>query len=257
MSQSDLDRHPLTGRFLMGRLRHAMTEPEKDLLESLLEDTERVPRSKVLLQRGEVSSRSTMLIEGYVLRTMVEEGRRFIVGVNIPGDFVDLHGFALKRLDHDVVSLGEVKLGYVSHQRLEKVVEQAPHLTRLLWFSTLLDAAIHRQWIVTLEKLTAVRRVAHVFCALWCRLDMVGLGRSDGLRTPLIQADLADMCGTTAIHMNRALRQLKNEGLAEFRRGTVFIPDRNRLEQFCDFDPAYLYGEGELRPQHELDPART
>ena len=257
MSQSDLDRHPLTGRFLMGRLRHAMTEQEKDLLESVVEDTERVPRSKILLERGNVATRSTILIEGFVLRTMVEEGRRYIVGVNIPGDFVDLHGFALKRLDHDVVSLGEVRLGYVSHQRLEKVVEQAPHLTRLLWFSTLLDAAIHRQWIVTLEKLTAVRRVAHVFCALWCRLDMVGLGRTDGLRTPLIQADLADMCGTTAIHMNRALRQLKDTGLAEFRRGTVYIPDRKRLEEFCDFDAAYLYGEGELRLQHELDPGKS
>jgi CRP-like cAMP-binding protein len=188
---------------------------------------------------------------------MVEEGRRFIVGVNIPGDFVDLHAFALKKLDHDIVSLGEVRLGYVSHERLEKVVEQAPHLTRLLWFSSLLDAAIHRQWIVTLEKLTAVRRVAHVFCAIWHRLDLVGLGRSDGLRTPLIQADLAEMCGTTAIHMNRALRQLKDLGLAEFRRGAVFVPDRKALEKFCDFDSAYLYGEGELRLQHELDPGRA
>jgi CRP-like cAMP-binding protein len=257
MAQSDLDRHPLTGRFLMGRLRHAMTEQEKDLLESLVGDTERVPRSKTLLERGVVSQRSTMLIEGFALRTMVEEGRRFIVGIHVPGDFIDLHGFALKRLDHDVVSLGEVKLGYISHEVLEKVVEQAPHLTRLLWFSTLLDAAIHRQWIVTLEKLTAVRRVAHVFCAIWCRLDLVGLGRSDGLRTPLIQADLADMCGTTAIHMNRALRQLKDQGLAEFRRGTVYVPDRNKLEEFCDFDGAYLYGDGELRLQHELDPVRA
>ena len=173
----------------------------------------------------------------------------------MPGDFVDLHSFALKRLDHDIVSVGETRVGYVSHDKLAQAIAKAPHLGRLMWFATLLDAAIHRQWIVTLEQLTAVRRVAHVISALWCRLALVGLGRRDGLRTPLIQADLADMCGTTAIHMNRALRQLRKEGLAEFRRGTVYVPDRKKLEAFAGFDPAYLYGDGALKVEHELDPA--
>ena len=52
-------------------------------------------------------------------------------------------------------------------------------------------------------------------------------------------------------------RNLLLPWLAEFRRGTVYIPDRKRLEEFCDFDAAYLYGEGELRLQHELDPGKS
>lgn len=254
MSQTDLDRHPLTGRFLMGRLRHAMTEDEKDLVESLVEETVTVTRPTVVLARGDLAERSTMLIEGYMLRVVNENGRRFIVGINVPGDFVDLHSFALKRLDHDVITLGDARLGFVSHRRLAHAIRD-PHLARILWFATLLDAAVHREWIVKLEQLTAVKRVAHVFCELWHRLDLVGLGRRDGLRTPLIQADLADMCGTTAIHMNRALRQLKKEGLAEFRRGTLYVPDRAKLEEFAGFDPTYLYGTGELRLRDELDGA--
>jgi CRP-like cAMP-binding protein len=116
----------------------------------------------------------------------------------------------------------------------------------------LLDAAIHRQWILKMEELTAARRVAHVFAEMWYRLDMVGLGRRDGLRTPLIQADLADMCGTTSIHMNRALGQLRKEGIAEFRRGTVYVRDRAGLEAFAGFNAAYLYGPGDLRVNGEL-----
>ena len=253
MAAPDLERYPLTGRFLMGRLRHAMSPAEEDLIESLIEETETFPRPTRLLERGQLVDRSTILIEGYVLRTIRHGDRRFIVGIHVPGDFMDLHAFALKRLDHDIVTVGETRVGYVRHDRLAAAVAANAHIARLLWFATLLDAAIHRQWIVTLEQLTAVRRVAHIFCALWQRLDQVGLGRRDGLRTPLIQADLADMCGTTAIHMNRALRQLKKEGLAEFRRGTVYVPDRAKLETFAGFDPAYLYGEGPLHPEHELD----
>jgi len=81
---------------------------------------------------------------------------------------------------------------------------------------------------------------------------MVGLGRTDGLRTPLIQADLADMCGTTSIHMNRALGQLRKEGIAEFRRGALYVRDRAKLEAFAGFNPDYLYGRGGLSVGTEL-----
>lgn len=252
MGIEDTEAYPLTGRFLMGRLRHAMTAEEKDIVEGLVETTERVVGGGVLLERGQLAESSTLLIEGYILRTIVEDGRRFVVGIHVPGDFVDLHAFALKRLDHNIVAVGDVRVGYVRHDRLAQVVAEYPHLTRLLWFATLLDAAIHRQWILKMEQLPAPRRVAHVFAELWHRLDLVGLGRRDGLRTPLIQADLADMCGTTAIHMNRALGQMRKEGIAEFRRGALYVKDRARLEEFAGFNPDYLYGEGSLRVGNEL-----
>ena len=37
MAQAEIETYPLTGRFLMGRLRHAMTADEKSLIESLIE----------------------------------------------------------------------------------------------------------------------------------------------------------------------------------------------------------------------------
>ena len=244
--------YPLTGRFLLGRLRHAMTAEEKDIVESLIEGTERVAAGTVLIERGQLAEQSTMLIDGFLVRTIFEEDHRYVVGMHVPGDFADLHAFALKRLDHNLVSLGESLVGYVSHARLQEVTERHPHLTRLLWFSTLLDAAIQREWILKMEQLPAPRRAAHLVAELWHRLDLVGLGRRDGLRTPLIQADLADMCGTTAIHMNRALGMMRKEGIAEFRRGTLYVKDRARLEAFAGFNPDYLYGEGGLRVGGEL-----
>ena len=254
MGQDEVDRYPLTGRFLMGRLRHAMSEDEKAAVESLVQQTEKIDGQTKVLARGELCNRSTMLIDGYMMRAIEADGRRFVVGLHVPGDFVDLHAFALKRLDHDIVTLGPVTVGYAPHERIVKVMEEHPHLTRLLWFATLLDAAIHREWILKLEQLTAAKRVAHIFAELWHRLDLVALGRRDGLRTPLIQSDLAEMCGTTAIHMNRALGQLKKEGIAEFRRGTLYVHDRVRLEGFAEFNSAYLYGHGSLRVGDELDP---
>ncbi len=249
----DVKRYPLTGRFLMGRSRHALGEREKDILESSISDVAEYDRQQRILARGELADRSTMLIEGFILRTIVEHDRRYVVGIQVPGDFVDLHAYVLKRLDHELVTLGPTKVGFVAHERIGHIHETVPHLSRLLWFSTLLDAAIHRQWTLKLEQLKASRRVAHRIAEIWKRLEMVGLARPNGFRSPLTQTDLADMCGTTPIHMNRALSELRREDVAEFRRGLVIVRDRQKLEKAGDFDPAYLYGDGPLKIEHELD----
>ena len=75
---------------------------------------------------------------------------------------------------------------------------------------------------------------------------MVGLGYPDGFETPLTQSDIADMCGATPVHTNRALADLRKQGLVDFKRGEVRIPDRRKLERYAGFTPDYLYGEGEL-----------
>ncbi|MGX7953705.1 Crp/Fnr family transcriptional regulator [Tsuneonella sp. HG249] len=237
----------------MGRSRHALGEREKELLEASISEVAEYDRPHTILARGEPAERSTILIDGYILRTITERDRRYVVGIQVPGDFVDLHAYALTRLDHDVITLGPTKVGYVPHSRVAQIHADEPHLSRLFWFSTLLDAAIHRQWTLKLGQLKASRRVAHRFAEIWKRLEMVGLDRPNGFRSPLTQTDLAEMCGTTPIHMNRAISELRREGIAEFRRGLVIVRERARLEEHGEFDPAYLYGAGPLHVEHELD----
>ena len=242
----ELARFPNTGRFLAGRLRHDMSEHEKRILEDAIYEVAVLDKPKRILEHGKVYDHSTMLIEGFVLRTIDGEENRYGVSFHVPGDFVDLHCFALKRLDHNIDTIGEVKVGYVPHKKLRDIMADHPHLARLLWFSTLLDAAMHREWVMKLEQLTTARRLAHIFSEIWCRLRMVELGDETGFETPLTQSDLADMCGATSIHVNRALKELRKKDIAQFVRGRVTIHDRRRLEEFGCFQADYLYGEGAI-----------
>lgn len=232
--------------FLKGRLRHVMTEREMDLLENMVETVERVPDGTCILERGQLADRSTMLVDGFIARVIEDGGNRNIVGVQVPGDFVDLHAFALKRLDHDIMTVGPTMVAFVPHAALAEVVAKEPHLTRLLWFSTLLDAAIHREWILKLEQLRAGERLAHIIAELWHRLDFVGLADQHGFNMPLLQTHLANACGTTAVHINRVIKSLRSQGLLELNRGRVTIPDRAELERYAHFHSDYLYGEGTL-----------
>ena len=187
---------------------------------------------------------STILLSGIACRYKdLKSGSRQITELHVAGDYMDLHSFTLKRLDHDVLALTECEIAVIPHDRLREITEALPHLTRVYWFATNLDAAIHREWALSLGRRTASSRTAHLFCELQARLGLVGLADEEGYALPLTQTDLAECLGLTSVHINRTLKELRERGLVEFRGGRVRILDRAGLEAEAEFDPAYLYLE--------------
>ncbi|MET4896681.1 Crp/Fnr family transcriptional regulator [Sphingomonadaceae bacterium jetA1] len=231
--------------FLKGRGREAMTPEDIATLEDSIDVVRDIPARTIVNRREERVRSSSLLLEGVMCRYMDDrQGNRQIVAFHVPGDFVDLHGFAMRHLDHDVATLTPVRVALVRHGRLETIVAHRPHLTRMLWFSTLLDAAMHREWIFRLGRLDADGRVAHLFCELHARLGMVDRVEQGVFRFPVTQIDLAEAVGITPVHLNRVLRGLRERGLMTFRSGEVRILDHPALVGLADFDPAYLYGGG-------------
>jgi CRP-like cAMP-binding protein len=234
----------LTHRFLLGRMRDALTPEERQVLEDSVAAVRHVPARTQIQRRGDRIDHSTLLLDGIMCRYLDDrEGYRQVVSVHVPGDFVDLHGFPMKRLDHDIASLGPCTVAIFEHRTLAGILEHQPRLARWLWFATLLDAAIHREWIFRLGRLGADGRVAHLFCELYARLEMVGLAREGRFPLPATQADLAEACGITGVHVNRVLRLMRERNLVTFRSGEVRIVDHKRLMALAEFDPVYLYGQ--------------
>ena len=191
---------------------------------------------------------STILLSGIACRRKdMEDGRSQITELQVPGDFTDLHSFSLKYLDHDVVSLSHCKFAVIPHERIKWMTEHLPHLTRVYWFSTNLDAAIHREWELSLGRRAAPARMANLFCELYIRLNIVGLTTGYSYDLPLTQETLAETLGLTSVHVNRTLQLLRSEGNVQFDKGRVTISDWEGLTATAEFDPGYLYLERETR----------
>ncbi|MGC8064246.1 Crp/Fnr family transcriptional regulator, partial [Salmonella enterica] len=79
----------------------------------------------------------------------------------------------------------------------------------------------NREWIVSIGARSAVVRLAHLFCEMYVRLERIGMTNGFTFALPLTQVDLSDATGLTAVHANRMLRQLREQGLVSFRQGTV------------------------------------
>lgn len=226
------------------RARDDLSEKEELTLRNSIAETREVPADETIIREGQLLSASILLLEGLMCRYKdLRNGARQIAELHIPGDFVDLHGFTLKTLDHNVMALTPCRIAEVPHERLEAVTREQPHLTRLLWFSTNLDAAIHREWELSLGRRSALSRMAHLFCELRVRLEVVGLADESGYSLDLTQSDLAECLGLTPVHVNRTLKELREIGVVEFRAGRVSILDPDRLKAVAEFNPSYLYLE--------------
>jgi CRP-like cAMP-binding protein len=226
------------------RARDEVSPDEEKVLRDALGQAEEVPAYKTVVRRAEPLQRSILLLEGYMCRYKdLRNGRRQITALHVPGDFLDLHGFTLQKLDHDVMSLSPCRIVSTPHRELVHITERYPHLTRLLWFTTNLDAAMHREWELSLGQRTGAARAAHLLCELHARLEVVGLIRGNAFDMPLKQAELGECLGLTVVHTNRVLRELRVRGLVQITRGQVQIEDMEGLKSFAEFDPTYLYLE--------------
>jgi len=238
-----IDRH-----LMKLRARDEINAEEEAAIRWAVAGTREVPADRIAIRAGETLDHSTLLLDGIMARYKdLRDGQRQITELHVAGDFADLHSFTLKRLDHNVMAMTKCTIATVPHERLRAITDRHPHLTRVFWFSTNLDAAIHREWEVSLGRRNAASRLASLFCELRVRLSIVGLADADGYQLPLTQAELAECLGMTSIHTNRTLRELREQGLVEFRGGRVAIRDLAGLERLAEFDPAYLYLEKRAR----------
>lgn len=226
------------------RARHAIGAEEERGIRGLVAEIREVRADQLVVRAGDELRESLLLIDGWMARVKsLRNGQRLVPEIHISGDFADLHGFALKRLDHDLVAITSCRLATVPHERIEALIARYPRLQRIYWFSTNLDAAIHRESALSLGRRSAISRLAHLFCELDARLGIVGLATPDGFDFPLTQEDVSECLGMTPVHLNRSLQELRARGLLRLENRRATIVDRRGLAAIAEFDPAYLYLE--------------
>jgi CRP-like cAMP-binding protein len=114
-------------------------------------------------------------------------------------------------------------------------------LTKALWWATLVDEGVLREWILNVGRRDAYERIAHLLCEMHARMKMVGLVEDGRLALPLTQQELADTTGLTAVHVNRTLQRLRKENLIEMSKGMLTILDVDGLREAAGFTGNYLH----------------
>jgi CRP-like cAMP-binding protein len=194
---------------------------------------------------------SSIILQGISSRQKVlESGGRQITAFHITGDFCDLHTYVLKTLPDSVVAMSECEVVTIPHNKVDSIFRSSHHMAQLFWASTLIDAGIFRQWIISIGRRSPPARLAHLFCELFLRFEVVGLTKDLSYPLPVTQTDLSDVLGLSLVHTNRTCAALREAGLATFSQRRVIIHDWEGLQRVAEFNPEYLHLQKKIAIAH-------
>lgn len=235
---------PLSLRPLLHKLQlwAPLEEADRDALLSLPFTLRHLKGRHHLVWEGDRPQHSCLLLHGFAYRhKIVREGKKQILSLHMDGDLVDLQNSLLGRADHNVETLTECDVALIPVDAIRKIAFDRPAIGMAMWYETLVEASIFREWIANLGRRTGPARIAHLICELATRMKAANLGSPDGFLIPMSQEWISDAVSLTAVHVNRSLKALDKENLIHRSRRWIEIRDWNRLAELGDFNPAYLH----------------
>ncbi len=227
----------------------SLPETSRQTLLAALGPPRFVEAGVTIIREGSRPDECTLVVAGWACRfSTLHDGRRQTLALHISGDFVDLHSFPMKVMDHSVETLTECSISTLSHSKMRRITETDPHLTRVLWMHTLVDAAILRKWLLSSGQRSALEHTAHLICEVFTRLEVVGLASAGKpFDMPMSQQEFGSAVGITAVHVSRTLAELRSRGLFTWRSRKAEILDWPGLLRLAEFDPGYLSLQNEPR----------
>ena len=198
-----------------------------------------------IVREGDRPQHSCLMVSGFSVRHKIAgNGGRQIFSIQMKGDLADLQNSLLGVADHNLQALSHVEAALIPVEAIQDIAFTRPAIGRAMWYETLVDASIFREWTLNVGRRDARTRAAHLLCEFGLRLERAGLGARCDYELPMTQEQLADAMGLTSVHTNRTLMSLGEEGLIARTNRAVRIIDLPRLIEIGDFDPAYLHLSG-------------
>ena len=210
-------------------------------LATLCDEARDMEARRNIIREGDRPDHVHLMIEGWAARyKLLPDGGRQITAFLIPGDFCDLHVTILGEMDHSIATLTKARVAFIERAQMDALTDR-PGLVKAFWWSTLVDEAVLRSWVVNVGRRGAREAIGHLICELFVRMRNVGLTSGPGFELPLTQEEIADALGLTPVHVNRVLQRMRADGLISLKQGALVILDSDRLAGEGGFNPNYLH----------------
>ncbi|MCC5999436.1 MAG: Crp/Fnr family transcriptional regulator [Pararhodobacter sp.] len=178
------------------------------------------------------------------LSQTMEDGRRQMVGLLLPSDFVGRPG--RDTAAYDVTATTDLLMCCFRKKAFEDVMISTPHVGQRLLEMTLdeLDAA--REWMLLLGRKTAREKIASLIAIIARRDAALKLMEPQGrvsFDLPLSREAMSDYLGLTLETVSRQISALRRDGVIDVKgKRQITIPDFDRLieEAGDDSDGGFL-----------------
>ncbi len=188
---------------------------------------------------GEPCTSIYNLARGWViLFNLLQDGRRQILHFALPGAVLGFHPADGAMMTYSAQALTDAVVCPIPHKALLPLVSQRPELGLRLASLIGRDRSLAFDRLTSIGRHSARERVAHLVLELFIRYRAQWPGSQiEEMHLPLTQEDIGDATGLTFVHVNRILRDLRADGIAEFHYRRLRILDPDKLVDVAGMDP--------------------
>jgi CRP-like cAMP-binding protein len=232
----------VSGSCFAERLEHylPLTDDEKNTL-GRLEEQERSHRRGTAIRREHDRTQELFIIRSgwmysYVL---LDDGSRQILRLHLPGDMVGTSSVAFVEASDSLVALTDVKLCPFDKAALRALFKEHPRLGALLFAIAQAERVSLTDRLASLGRTSAKSRVAALLLDTLDRLRVMKRDIGSTFHFPLTQEEIGDATGLTAVHVNRMMRALVEDGHISRYNSHVTLVDEERLARVANYINRY------------------
>src|SRR5262249_11668219 len=200
-----------------------------------------IRRHREIVTEGRKYQEVFVLLQGIAIRYRVShDGRRQILNIVLPGDFIGFPACFFESALFSVSALTDAQVSVIPMSRLLALFGRHPRLAAILLWQFSCEAAMYAEHLIDLGRRSAGERGARFLLGLLIRLQAIGMAEERSYSMPLTQEVIGDMLGLSMAHVNRSLRQLRDDGLVSIDGRKVIIDDFEALAAIADFEKSYI-----------------
>jgi CRP/FNR family transcriptional regulator len=134
-----------------------------------------------------------------------------------------------------VTAVTDVILCPFSRERLATIICEHPRIAALLLGLAVADRVSLADRLASIGRTSARARISSLLCEIFARMRRLGTPHDEAIQLPLTQEEIGDATGLTAVHVNRMMRGIVEDGLIERNGNSIRLLDEARLYGEANF----------------------
>lgn len=217
-----------------------LTEDERAALEKLEERQRPVRRGAALLRENEACNELFILRKGLMMSyVLLDDGSRQILRFLFPGDMLGVSSAIYREAPETLAALSDCVVSPFDRAALAEIMRAHPRLSALILVQSQIERVALTDRLAALGRTSAKARVAALLLELRNRLRATDKSIANVFALGLTQEEVGDATGLTAVHVNRMLRQLAEDGLITRGSGRVTLEDEQALARAANYVNRY------------------
>ena len=159
-----------------------LTSADCDQIYELPYQQRHLDAAQYLVWDGDKPQNACLLLSGFAYRHKhAGNGGRQILSIHMKGDIIDLQNSLLGTADHNVQMLTPGEVALIPIQAVRELAFQNPAIGMAMWYETLVEGSIFREWVLNIGRRDARTRIGHLLCEFALRMEVAETRPADQL----------------------------------------------------------------------------